>query len=144
MKPKIVTQEERYRAQKDFNQMELQVEKRVQELAASWRDLPWFKVEKPYTFQNSEGALSPGDLFQGRKELVMQHFMFKIEAFRRRMGWNFKWVSSFDCDFNYDFPVSFSKAHLSDARGFYNYQWGKVDMEDHWAKFHDQYGEQSQ
>src|SRR5439155_1520785 len=33
----------------------------------------------------------------------------KIEPFKKRMGWNFKWLSSFDNDFNYDYHVSFTE-----------------------------------
>ncbi len=45
----------------------------------------------------------------------------KIETFKRRMGWNFKWVSSFNTDFNYDFNVSFRPEELQRGSAFYNY-----------------------
>jgi predicted dithiol-disulfide oxidoreductase (DUF899 family) len=45
----------------------------------------------------------------------------KIEAFRRRMGWTFKWVSSGDSDFNYDYQASFTAAQLQSGTVFYNY-----------------------
>jgi predicted dithiol-disulfide oxidoreductase (DUF899 family) len=45
----------------------------------------------------------------------------KIETFRRRMGWRFKWVSSFGSDFNYDFGVSFTPEQLATGKVFYNY-----------------------
>jgi len=44
----------------------------------------------------------------------------KIEAFKRRMGWRFKWVSS-PSDFNYDYHVSFTPEALEDQTAFYNY-----------------------
>jgi predicted dithiol-disulfide oxidoreductase (DUF899 family) len=37
----------------------------------------------------------------------------KIEAFQRRMGWNFPWLSSFESDFNYDFHVTLDEAEKS-------------------------------
>ena len=40
----------------------------------------------------------------------------EIEAFRRRMGWRFKWVSSFGSDFNYDYHVSFTPEQIAAGR----------------------------
>ncbi len=40
----------------------------------------------------------------------------KIEAFKKRMGWRFKWVSSFGSDFNGDFHVSFAKEEMAQGR----------------------------
>lgn len=45
----------------------------------------------------------------------------RIEAVKRRMGWNFNWVSSFGSEFNYDFGVSFTKEDIASGRAFYNY-----------------------
>lgn len=45
----------------------------------------------------------------------------EIERFRRRMGWKFKWVSSFGSDFNYDFHVSFASEKQKRAQVFYNF-----------------------
>ena len=45
----------------------------------------------------------------------------KITAFKRRMGWRFKWVSSFESEFNRDFHVSFSKGELAQGKVNYNY-----------------------
>lgn len=45
----------------------------------------------------------------------------EIEAFRRRMGWHFKWVSSYANDFNYDFRVSFSREDVKSGQIPYNY-----------------------
>ncbi len=45
----------------------------------------------------------------------------KIERFRRRMGWDFKWVSSFKNDFNYAYHVSFTPEEIRSGTGFYNY-----------------------
>jgi predicted dithiol-disulfide oxidoreductase (DUF899 family) len=46
----------------------------------------------------------------------------EIEAFKKRMGWQFKWVSSFGSDFNYDFQVSASKDELGKSKVYYNYE----------------------
>ncbi len=48
----------------------------------------------------------------------------EIECFRRRMGWQFKWVSSYGTDFNYDFGVSFTPGEVAMGKLNYNYgQW---------------------
>ncbi|WP_027821028.1 DUF899 domain-containing protein [Paraburkholderia bannensis] len=45
----------------------------------------------------------------------------KIEAFKKRMGWHFPWVSSFGSDFNFDYRVSFSEADKARGKAVYNY-----------------------
>jgi predicted dithiol-disulfide oxidoreductase (DUF899 family) len=54
----------------------------------------------------------------------------KIEAFKRRMGWRFKWVSSSPSDFNYDYHVSFTPEALADEATFYNYGTSDPGMPD--------------
>src|SRR5881628_2096337 len=46
----------------------------------------------------------------------------QIEAFKRRMGWRFPWVSSQGSNFNFDFHVSFTKSELASGRVFYNFE----------------------
>src|ERR1700720_575579 len=50
----------------------------------------------------------------------------QIERLKRKMGWDFTWVSSYRSDFNFDFNVSFSDAEIALGRGYYNYQ--EVDV----------------
>jgi predicted dithiol-disulfide oxidoreductase (DUF899 family) len=131
-------------------------------LAAERRELPWVRVEKPYVFQGPDGEETLADLFGGRSQLVVYHFMFgpdweegcpscslladqidgvaahlaerdatllavsraplpKIEAFKARMGWHFKWVSSYGSDFNFDYGVSFTPAEVASGAIHYNY-----------------------
>ena len=54
----------------------------------------------------------------------------KIEAYKKRMGWTFRWVSSLGSDFNYDFNVSFRKAALEAGPVEYNFRPQKLSMED--------------
>jgi predicted dithiol-disulfide oxidoreductase (DUF899 family) len=56
--------------------------------------------------------------------------LHEIEAYKARMGWRFKWVSSFGSDFNYDFDVSFTPQQLETGEAFYNYQKGELPLED--------------
>jgi len=131
------------------------------QVARERRALPWVHVDKIYTFDTLEGARSLADLFEGRRQLMVQHFMLgpgweegcascsfmadhtdglnvhlahrdvtfvaisraplaEIERFRRRMGWKFKWVSSFGGVFNQDFHVSFSGKEATE-QVYYNY-----------------------
>jgi len=46
----------------------------------------------------------------------------KIEPFKKRMGWRFKWVSSFGSDFNFDYHVSFKKEEVAKGKVAYNYK----------------------
>jgi len=47
----------------------------------------------------------------------------EIQKFQKRMGWKFKWVSSFGSDFNYDYQVSLSPQEKAADRVLYNYEW---------------------
>ena len=131
--------------------------------AAERRALPWVKVEKDYVFEGPDGKETLAELFGGRSQLFVKHFMLgpeweegcvgcsfevdhiegalvhlehhdvtyvvisraplaKIEAFKQRMGWRFKWVSSFGSDFNFDYHVSFTKEELARGKVEYNYR----------------------
>jgi predicted dithiol-disulfide oxidoreductase (DUF899 family) len=48
----------------------------------------------------------------------------KIDAFKKRMGWDFKWLSSFDNDFNFDYNVSFTPEDFQNKTTYYNYRKG--------------------
>jgi predicted dithiol-disulfide oxidoreductase (DUF899 family) len=54
----------------------------------------------------------------------------EIEAYKKRMGWSFRWVSSHGSDFNYDFNVSFTPEQIANGEAVYNYRKGKVPLED--------------
>ncbi|MDM0025359.1 DUF899 domain-containing protein [Variovorax saccharolyticus] len=132
------------------------------QIARERRALPWVRIEKRYVFDGPTGPCTLAELFEGRRQLVVQHFMFgpgweegckscsfmadhadgarphltqrdltlvavsrapvaEIERFRRRMGWQFNWVSSHGSDFNHDFGVSFTPAQLATGKVDYNY-----------------------
>ena len=54
----------------------------------------------------------------------------ELEAFKKRMGWKFKWVSSFKSDFNYDYNVSFTPSEIQSGTVFYNYAKTEMDMDE--------------
>jgi len=159
---RIVSREEWLIARKQHLVKEKELTRLRDDLCRERRELPWVKVEKDYVFDGPNGTERLSDLFAGRSQLVIQHFMFapdwqagckicsfgadhvdgaiihlahrdvsfvtvsraplaKIEAFKRRMGWRFKWVSSFGSDFNYDFHVSFTKEEIANNQVYFNY-----------------------
>lgn len=148
MMPRIVTHEEWLKAHQAHLAKEKAFTRQRDELARERRALPWERVEKDYVFEAPEGRVTLADLFAGRGQLLVQHFMFgpdwnegcpscsfwsdnfngvdthlahrdtsfvlvsrapiaKLEAYRKRMGWTFRWVSSAGSDFNFDYHVSF-------------------------------------
>jgi predicted dithiol-disulfide oxidoreductase (DUF899 family) len=54
----------------------------------------------------------------------------KIEPFKKRMGWSFKWLSSSQNDFNYDYQASFTPEAIRSGTVFYNYAKQKMNMSD--------------
>jgi predicted dithiol-disulfide oxidoreductase (DUF899 family) len=54
----------------------------------------------------------------------------EIEAFKKRMGWKFKWVSSFGSDFNYDFHVSYRPEEMASGQVYYNYNFVPTSSEE--------------
>jgi len=117
------------------------------ELARQRRELPWVPVEQDYRFDTDDGERALGELFAGRSQLLVYHFMFgpsyqvgcpvnssiadavngvlphvhardatvvfvsqapldKLQAYKRRMGWSFPWVSAARTDFNFDLGFS--------------------------------------
>jgi predicted dithiol-disulfide oxidoreductase (DUF899 family) len=132
------------------------------QLSKQRRDLPWVAVDKEYVFDGPNGKETLSELFDGRSQLIVYHFMYdpnwdlgcpscsfwadnfndiivhlnqrdvtmiaiskapynKIDSYKKRMGWDFKWVSSFDTDFNRDYYVSFTSEELEKKEAFYNY-----------------------
>ncbi|MGH2395455.1 MAG: DUF899 domain-containing protein [bacterium] len=159
---KAVSRDEWIAARKELLSKEKELTRLRDQLATERRALPWVKIEKEYTFDAPEGQLTLAELFEGRRQLLVQHFMFgpgweqgcpscsfmadhtdgmnvhlahrdvtlvavsraplaEIERFRRRMGWQFKWVSSFGSDFNHDFHVSFTPEEQAKGQVYYNY-----------------------
>jgi predicted dithiol-disulfide oxidoreductase (DUF899 family) len=168
---KVVSQGEWLTARKAHLANEKKFTKARDELSRQRRELPWVEVEKSYVFNGPGGRETLAELFGGRSQLVVYHFMFgpdweqgcpscslladhfdgaavhlaqrdvtllavsraplpQIETFKRRMGWRFKWVSSFGNDFNRDYHVSFTKDELEKGEAYYNYQMGRFPAEE--------------
>lgn len=73
---RIVSQSEWLEASRAQLAKEKEFTRRRDELSRERRELPWMKVEKNYVFDAPEGRVSLGDLFAGRGQLIVQHFMF--------------------------------------------------------------------
>src|SRR5256885_12500461 len=56
--------------------------------------------------------------------------LLEIEPFKKRMGWRFKWVSSHENDFNFDYHVSFTEAELAKAKVNYNFKLDEFPVEE--------------
>jgi predicted dithiol-disulfide oxidoreductase (DUF899 family) len=171
MQHRIVSRDEWLKTRKALLAKEKELTQLRDRLSAERRELPWVKVEKPYVFDSPEGRATLADLFDGRSQLIVKHFMLapgqkdgcvgcsfevdhvegalvhlehhdvsyvavaraplaEIEAFKKRMGWHFRWVSSFGSDFNYDFNVSFRPEEIAKGEAVYNYRRGPVPLED--------------
>jgi predicted dithiol-disulfide oxidoreductase (DUF899 family) len=73
---KTGTREEWLAARLDLLEAEKELTRRGDELARRRQELPWVRVDKDYRFQADEGAASLADLFRGRSQLLVYHFMF--------------------------------------------------------------------
>ncbi|MBA0085336.1 MAG: DUF899 family protein, partial [Acidobacteria bacterium Pan2503] len=63
-----------------------------------------------------------------QKFAVTRAALSQIEAFKNRMGWRFKWYSSFGRDFNRDYNDSFTKDEVASQKMYYNYKVYKVQL----------------
>jgi len=170
MQHTIVSHSEWLAARKTLLVKEKEFSKARDKLSDARRALPWVKIDKNYLFDSRAGKESLADLFGGKSQLLVYHFMLgpgweqgcpscsfladhfdgavihlaqrdvsfvavsrapltEIEAYKKRMGWRFKWVSSFGNDFNQDFHVSFSREEMVDGAE-YNYAMGKIPSEE--------------
>jgi predicted dithiol-disulfide oxidoreductase (DUF899 family) len=73
---KVGTREEWQEARDELLKEEKELTRRSDELARKRRELPWVPVEKEYSFETEDGTKSLADLFDGRSQLLIYHFMF--------------------------------------------------------------------
>ena len=73
---RIVTEEEWLEARKQHLGKEKELTRQLDQLREERRNLPWTRVVKPYRFHALEGEQTLADLFEGRSQLIVQHFMF--------------------------------------------------------------------
>jgi predicted dithiol-disulfide oxidoreductase (DUF899 family) len=150
-------------ARLELLEAEKELTRRSDDVARQRQQLPWVPVEKDYRFETEAGVASLIDLFGGRSQLLVYHFMFgpeytggcpscsaiadgfngfavhlehhdvgmiavsrapiaALRAYKRRMGWTFRWASSLDSDFNFDFNTSFTEDQQRSGTVDYNYR----------------------
>lgn len=167
----VVSPKQWIASRKELLQKEKEFTRLRDELSRQRRELPWEKVEKEYVFDGPNGKETLSDLFAGKSQLIVYHFMFgpgweegcpycsfladhvdgmlahlaqrdvtllmvsraplaEIEAFKKRMGWHFKWVSSYGTDFNRDYHVSFSPEEMAQGKVYYNYAMSEFPREE--------------
>jgi predicted dithiol-disulfide oxidoreductase (DUF899 family) len=153
---KTGTREQWLAARLELLEAEKELTRRSDELARRRQQLPWVPVDKEYVFDTDDGEKPLRDLFGGRSQLLVYHFMFgpewiegcpvcsfwadsfdraivhlnhrdvtmlcasrapleQLDAYKRRMGWSFRWVSALRNDFNYDLGVSFPEDRTPDS-----------------------------
>jgi predicted dithiol-disulfide oxidoreductase (DUF899 family) len=76
MKARIGTREEWLRARIDLLKAEKELTRQSDELARRRQELPWVRIENEYRFDTEEGPATLSDLFRGRSQLIVYHFMF--------------------------------------------------------------------
>ncbi len=162
---RVVSREEWIAARVQHLAREKELTRLRDQLSQERRELPWVRVDTSYAFDGPNGTESLGDLFEGRRQLIVQHFMFDpswdegckscsfwvdnfnditvhlnqrdvtfvlvsraplaiLQAYRRRMGWSIKWVSSLHTDFNRDYHVTFTPEERETGQAYYNYAVG--------------------
>src|SRR3954447_21994072 len=72
----IGTQEQWLKARLELLEAEKELTRRSDEVARRRQELPWVRVYKAYRFETDEGSASLADLFRGRSQLLVYHFMF--------------------------------------------------------------------
>src|SRR6202163_2238903 len=159
----VVSHQEWLAARMAFLAKEKEFTRLRDELSQQRRELPCEGVAKAYVFEGPTGKQTLPELFDGRSQLIVYHFMFdpswdagcphcsfwadtfdpvivhinhrdatmiavsraaysKLAAYEKRMGCNFKWVSSHENDFNFDYNVSFTLEELAKKQAFYNFK----------------------
>src|ERR1700728_4608276 len=170
MQHPVVSREEWLAARKALVEQEKEETRLRDKVRAARQALPWVRLDKNYIFDTPEGRKPLSDLFDGRHQLIVYHFMLgpgwkagcpgcsflsdhidgalphlrhhdvtwtavsraslaEIEAYRKRMGWRFPWVSASGTDFNYDYHVSFTNDDLATGKVLYNFTETPVQSE---------------
>ena len=160
---KIVSRDDWLSARMEHLAKEKELTRQRDRLSQDRRELPWVKVDKEYLFDGPKGKETLAELFEGRSQLIIYHFMYgpdwaegcpscsfwadnfndsvvhlnhrditliavsragldTLEAYKKRMGWSFKWVSSFENDFNRDYHVSFTSDEMTNGEMNYNFR----------------------
>jgi predicted dithiol-disulfide oxidoreductase (DUF899 family) len=89
MQPSVVSREQWIEARKELLAKEKEHMRQGDKLAAERRALPWVKVDKDYVFETERGRKTLAELFDGRSQLIVYHFMFAPGAKQGCVGCSF-------------------------------------------------------
>jgi len=164
---KVVSRKQWLAARLKLLKAEKELTRHSDKVAQQRQQLPWVRIDKKYQFETDAGKASLADLFKGRSQLLIYHFMFgpdyaagcpacssiadgfngfavhlanhdvmlwavsrapfaRLQAYKKRMGWNFPWASSFGGDFNFDFSVHVTEEQQRKGDVAYNYSKGGI------------------
>jgi predicted dithiol-disulfide oxidoreductase (DUF899 family) len=166
-RPEIVSAQEWRAARRDLLAKEKEFTRARDALSAQRRRLPMTEVTEDYRFIGPDGEVGLADLFEGRRQLLVYHFMFepdwdagcpscsfvvdnigpvvhlharntslalvsrapyeKLAAYRKRMGWDLRWYSSYGSEFNDDFGVT-----IDPAKGHTEYNFRDRSQDEGW------------
>ena len=159
----VVDREAWLSAQQAHLKVEKELTRQRDAVSEARRALPWLEITGSAEFDGPDGTKSLAELFDGRRQLLMYHFMYgpdweegcpscsyladhfdgaivhmnhrdvtlaaasrapleNLEAYKTRMGWRFKWVSSLGDDFNFDYQASFEANDRAEGEVYYNYR----------------------
>jgi predicted dithiol-disulfide oxidoreductase (DUF899 family) len=170
---KIGTREDWLKARIELLAAEKELTRKSDELAKRRRRLPWVRIEKDYLFDTDKGKQTLRDLFEGRSQLLIYHFMLgpnmqagcpvctihaesfsraiphlnqrdvtmlcvsrgpleRINEYKKRMNFDFRWVSSGRSDFNFDFHVSRPDGADPETLAYnFTEKWSRFNIEEH-------------
>jgi predicted dithiol-disulfide oxidoreductase (DUF899 family) len=132
---RIGTREEWQAARDELAKLEAEQAERNEEIKRKRLDLPWVPVEKEYAFDTETGKKALAELFEGRSQLLaytslgdgldgsLVHLnhrdvtllcfsrapIERLTAYKRRMGWHFSYVSTYNTDFAFDFGLALTE-----------------------------------
>jgi predicted dithiol-disulfide oxidoreductase (DUF899 family) len=182
--PKVVSQKQWQREVDQLRIKEKEITRATDAVNAQRRKLPMVSIDKDYAFEGEKGKVTLLDLFAGRPQLIVYHFMFspnaeagcpgcswvtdamshpahlnardtslvlisraplpKLLDYRKRMGWDLPWYSSFGSDFNVDMgaTVDDDENHMASVfmretdqvyRTYYTDKRGVEHLGSHWT-----------
>ena len=163
MEKNVVSHDEWVEARKALLEKEKEFTRLRDQLSGERRRLPWERVVEDYEFEGRDGPVKLSELFDGRSQLIIYHFMYGpdwdagckscsfladhfdpavihlnhrdvsfvavsrapleiLDAYKKRMGWDFVWVSSYENSFNRDYHVSFTEDEIERGDAYFHYE----------------------
>jgi predicted dithiol-disulfide oxidoreductase (DUF899 family) len=123
---RVVSRAEWVQERQDLLELEKVSTRLRDEVTRRRQALPFVRVEKDYQFIGPQGQLSFIELFEGRRQLVVRHFMFEpdreegcIQAWAARMGWDIPWYTTVGEQFNRDYHVTTDEGDIPGVSVFF-------------------------